>query len=47
MLCWNLRFKTLFFLNGIVYHQDKDNVLKRQEIALNQILNVVIINIIL
>ena len=42
MLCWNLRFKALFLLNGIANHLDGNNVSERQEIALNQILNVVI-----
>lgn len=47
MLCWNLRFKALFFLNGTSYHPKDLNVSEAQEIALNQILNVVIYNIIL
>nr|DAV60378.1 MAG TPA: hypothetical protein [Caudoviricetes sp.] len=42
-----MRSKALFFLNGIVYHSLVENVLERQEIALNQILHVVIYNILL
>lgn len=43
MLCWNLRSKALFFLNGIVNHLDGNNVSERQETALNQILCIVIV----
>ena len=37
----------LFFLNGTSYHPKDLNVSERQEIALNQILHVVIYNILL
>lgn len=36
MLIQILRSKTLFFLNGIVYYLDRDNVSERLETALNQ-----------
>ena len=38
-----LRFKALFFLNGIVIHPSRDNASERQEMPLESIYHIVII----